>query len=411
MLQEKSKLITYLNDKSKMVAINNELCIKVRDYCHQKYDIPTGLTMDMITRGMLDEQTEFVLFCLTDALDEITGTRGKAHYFSDLEINQYTNMKYEIEAVNFPIRIKCHQVNPDQWIGVSDAKFFIKLRKAQLISYNINAQRVMKKIIKGENILYKLVPNKVAIKQIKKLMEQKQYIPTSLTLNIRYDSDADFYYDTNNHELVIKSIKSFDISDGYHRYLAMCFLGDEISDFNYPMEIRIVNFTEEKTRQFIFQEDQKTKMTSSASNSMNMNRYSNTVIERLNEMPTFEFKGQIGRNEGTVDYAAFSDIIEYVYFAEKKEYTNLDIRTVATDIKDKLNALVEHNPEFLTKALGRFELAVIFYCLSTEEHIENALELIEQAFVNNVHKKLKHFQKIKPLFNMIEKIIGGKLYV
>lgn len=413
MLQERDKLVAYLRDKSSKIAIDNEQCIKIREYCNEKYNIPTGITMDMLTRAMFDEQTEFILFCLTDALDEFIGTRGKGCYFSDVEIAQYSSMKYEIETISFPLRIKCHKVTSDQWIGVADAKFFIKLRKAQLISYNINAQRVMRKIIKGENIVFKLVPNKLAINQIKRLMEKKQYIPTPLTLNIRYDSDADFFYDEDNHELVIKSIKAFDISDGYHRYLAMCFLGDEIPDFNYPMEIRIVNFTEEKTRQFIFQEDQKTKMAPSASNSMNMNRHSNTVIERLNEMPTFDFKGQIGRNEGTVDYAAFSDFVEYIYFSEKKEYTNMDVKNATTDIKNKFNALADYNSEYLAKPLGKFELGVIFYCFSTNENITDAIKLIETAFANEIHKKLKHFQNVKPLFNLIERIIitGGEEYV
>ena len=79
-------------------------------------------------------------------------------FYSDLEINQYLTEKLEVDTVKFPIRLKCLQVSDDQWIGAADTNFFMKLRRAQLIRYNANAQRVMKRIIKGESVLFKLVP-------------------------------------------------------------------------------------------------------------------------------------------------------------------------------------------------------------------------------------------------------------
>ena len=403
MLKDKRELEQFLENQCESIVFNTELCTKIREYMYEKYNIPTGTTMDMIARSILGSQTEFVLFCLVDGIDYANKTNHKKDFFTEIEIKQYLSERIETEAVKFPIRIKCIQVSSDQWVGVTNASFFMELRRAQLIKYNANAQRVMKKIIKGESVLFKLVPNKMAIKSIRSLMQKEMYIPTTITLNIPYDSDANFYYDEKEMELVIRDIEAFDISDGYHRFLAMCEESDSDDKFNYPMEIRIINFTDEKARQFIFQEDQKTKMSKANSNAMNANRPSNNVVDRLNQMSTFEFKGQIGLNEGTINYAALSDIIEYFYFRARREYTNVDIRNVRDDVKEKLNALAEYNDKYITKVLGVKELALIFYVFHKEDDLIKACKVIDGAFDKDILKGVRTIGKIaKPLFNAIE---------
>lgn len=403
MLRDRKELECFLESQCERIVFNTELCIKIREYMYEKYNISTGTTMDMIARNILGSQTEFVLFCLIDGIDYANETNHKKEFFTEIEINRYLTERLENDTIKFPIRIKCIQVASDQWIGATDTKFFMDLRKAQLIKYNANAQRVMKRIIKGESILFKLVPNKIAIKAIRVLMQKGMYIPTTITLNIPYDSDAVFYYDDKEMELVVKDIKSFDISDGYHRFLAMCEESDVNNKFNYPMEIRVINFTDEKTKQFIYQEDQKTKMAKGNSNAMNMSRPSNNVIDKLNEMSTFEFKGQIGLNEGTINYAALSDVIEYFYFSTKKEYSNIDIRNARDDVKEKLNALAEYDQKYITKILGKKELALIFYIFNQENDLEKACKIIDSSFNNDILKGIKINSRIaKPLFNIIE---------
>ena len=403
MLKSRSELESFLEKKCESIVFDNELCEKIREYMLAKYDIPTGTTMDMIARNILGNQTEFVLFCLLDGIDYINNKNYKAEFYTELEIKQYLAEKLELDTVKFPLRLKCLQVSDDQWIGAADTNFFMKLRRAQLIRYNANAQRVMKRIIKGESVLFKLVPNKIAIKAIRTLMKSGMYVPTTITLNIPYDSDAKFYYDEKENELVIKELDAFDISDGYHRFLAMCEESDSNSNFNYPMEVRIINFTDEKTRQFIYQEDQKTKMARGSSDAMNTNRPSNNVIDKLNEMTTFEFKGLIGLNDGTVNYAALSDVIEYFYFKAKREYSNIDIRNTRDDVKTKLNALAEYNDKYLSKNLGLKELALIFYVFNKETDLMEACKIIDDAFEKGVLNKIRTNARLaKPLFNMIE---------
>jgi hypothetical protein len=405
MLKSKSELISFLEKRCENIAFNNDLYTQIREYMLDKYEIPTGTTMDMIARNMLDEQTEFLLFCLVDGIDVAIKSKYKKEFFSEIEIDSYTKQKMESSKIKFPIVIKCDQVSKDQWIGACNSRFFMDLRRDQLIRYNVNAQRVMDRKIKGENIIFKIIPNKIAIKAIKILMQKNLYIPTTITLNIPYDSDADFYFDENNRKLVINNIDLFNISDGYHRYLAMSELSDENPDFNYPMEIRIINFTDEKTRQFIYQEDQKTKMSRSNSRSMSINRASNNVIDRLNEMSAFDFKGQISRVDGTIDYAAMSDFIEHFYFKDKNTYTNMDIRNVANEVKEKFNALSERDSTYINKVLDFKELAVIFYVFNTESDLQKAVDIIDKALKSGVSKQFKHFKITKSLFNTISKLL------
>ena len=413
MLKDKKELELYLEKRCEHIVFAKEISNTIMNYIYEKYAIPMGTTMDMIAqRVSLSEKTEFELFCLLDAINVVDNDdknkRVKedylSSYFTELEITSYKKQKLESGKIKFPIRISCMQVSENQWIGATNSRFFMDLRDAQLIKYNANAQRVMKRIIKGDSILFKIMPNKLAIKSIKQLMKQEMYIPTVITLNIPYDSDTEFYYDKKENELVIKSLDAFDISDGYHRYLAMCELSDESADFNYPMEIRIINFSDEKTRQFIFQEDQKTKMAQADSRTMNINRPSNNVIDRLNEMPGFDFKGQIGRNEGSINYGALSDVIEYFYFKARKNYTNVDVINAAKDVKETLNALASYNPNYITRNLNLKELATIFYAFSKQD-TATACQTIDRVLNSGELFKLRYYKMSKPMLNAIDKLL------
>lgn len=411
MKKDKKELELYLEKRCEHIVFTKEISNTIMNYMYEKYAIPMGTTMDMIAqRVALSEKTEFELFCLLDAINTVDNNDKKnkedylSSYFTDLEITSYKKQKLESDKIKFPIRISCMQVCENQWIGATNSQFFMNLRESQLIKYNANAQRVMKRIVKGDSILFKIMPNKLAIKAIKQLMKQGMYIPTVITLNLPYDSDAEFYYDKKEKELVIKKLDAFDISDGYHRYLAMCELADEDALFNYPMEIRIINFSDEKTRQFIFQEDQKTKMAQSDSRTMNINRPSNNVIDRLNEMSGFDFKGQIGRNEGTISYGVLSDVIEYFYFKAKKNYTNVDVINAAKDIKEKLNALASYNSNYITRNLNLKELATIFYVLGKQDTTK-ACQNIDKILSSGELTKMRYYNMSKPMLNAIDKLL------
>ena len=405
-----------------MIRTKEELANKIRPLCERvlfdkeksnntlyamqtSFNIPTGMTMDLLTgRINLEDANEFILFALCNCLDKELEKKNTNKYFTPIEIEGYSKSKYHEETIKFPIEIKCVPVTADQWIGSVDVDFIMKLRRAQLINYNANAQRTLQKVVKGERSYYKITLNKDAINKIIESMDNGNYIPNTITLNM--PETADFSYDDSKCVLSIKTLNHFDISDGYHRYIAMGQLKDKNPDFNYPMELRIIMFSEDKVKQFIYQEDQKTKMKKIDSDSMNMNAPENLVVERLNRDVMFNLKNKIARNNGSINYGELAAIIKYFYF--KGQGVDKSIRRiieVESEIRDKSNKLTETYPSLLDKDYSFAELMVIFY---TFDNVSIADYNPERTFnlLNRINEiDLKIFATKTPRKGMISAII------
>lgn len=380
MLQDKTALSSYLRKKCNSIVFNKEEFNKLISDVHEQYNIPTGIIADCVSgRTEMDSVSEFILFAIISKLDEIKGSAKTKDFFTKKEIETYNKATYEVETLDFPIVIKCLPVSEDQWIGVTDVKFLMELRKAQLINYNVNAQRTMQRIIRGNKEYYKIALNKNAIREIKDSLHSENYIPNTITLNMDENSNADFSYNANKNELIINSIDHFDISDGYHRYIAMSKEHDSNPDFNYPIEIRIISFPEDKVKQFIFQEDQKTKMSKIDSDSMNMNSAANLVVERLNRDIMFNFKGKISRNEGQINFAELSSVIDCFYFKDiKGQIPTTAIVKTEREIKDYFNNLTSIDEGLMERNLDYKDVIIIVYAAKNGIDPIKATEMIAQ---------------------------------
>lgn len=371
MLKEKSELARYLSNKRIDILFNDEKKKSIIDGMHDNYEVPVGKVMDLLTgRAVLENESEFLLFLFLYHLDIVNGKHKVNLFFSEQEIDEYSKAKYYVEKFEFPIEIKCVQVNNDQWIGATDVDFLMKLRTTQLINYNANAQRTMQRIVRGEKSFFKIALNAGAVEQIKASFHSGNFIPNTITLNIPESSD--FHYDENKQVLIIDSLEHFDISDGYHRYVALCQERNENPEFNYPLELRIISFSDTKIKNFIFQEDQKTKMKKVDSQSMNMNAVGNLITERLNEDVLFNLRGKISRTQGAVDFSTMAMAINYFYCQDKDNSMKKVIST-EKEIREKLNYITENYPELLDKqTFSNKEVITLIYCLSKMEDGYNA---------------------------------------
>jgi len=415
MLKSKNELEQYLESKIFSFISNTELCQSIYNYAKETYNIPRTLTSDLITmRISLSEASEFVLFCLLDAIEKMTQSKSTKidSFYTMQEVKTYRVSKFETERIKFPLKYKLMKITEDQWIGSIDIKHLMKLREAQLINYNVNAQRTMQRIIKGNKEIYKITLNQVAINAIESLFQNGIYIPTPFTLNIPQDSMADFYYDEDNNELVIKSLEHFDIIDGYHRYIAACQISDTNPDFNYNMELRIINFSEDKAKQFIYQEDQKTKMRKIDSDSLNMNKAANIVATRLNESSQCNLQGLISRNQGLINLGDLAQLIHYFYFKEylSKEKEKITIILAVKELIENFNLLTEYDIKYLEKKYSFKDLVAIMYTFNyfkdkDKNHMCEIMDKIIDA-TNKIDNK-KFYSKIpkKSLMNDIDKII------
>lgn len=369
MKRDRSVLEKRLTDICSYIALNTEECNKIYDLVKEKYNISRGLTSDLICLRMsMSETTEFVLFCILDAVIKVTGDVGYIEdYYTAQEIKKYSKSKYKVDKIKFPLRIKMIQIANDQWIGSINNTLLMQLRAAQLINYNTNAQRTMTKIIRGDNEIYKITLNQKAVAAINENLKNGLFVPNTLTFNIPEDIESDFYYDNDSMELVIKKLEHVDIIDGYHRYIAACQASDEDSKFEFNWELRVVNFSDDKAKSFIYQEDQKTKLKKVDSNSMNMNDAANIVVTKLNENARCNIKGLINRNEGIINFGEMAELIRFFFFKEvsKKESNNLLIISIVKYLCECFNTLTEFDLKYVENQYSYKQLFIVIYMFYT----------------------------------------------
>lgn len=392
MLKDRSELEILLieiftNNISTKLGMNlhQEWCLKLSE----KYNIPIGMASDYISRRKdLSECNEFVLFAITDVVkpDKIE------NYYTPTEIKMYSGQKLELETLKFPLRLKMIQICDDQYIGKGSAQFFMKLREKQMINYNQETQRALKVLIKGGEIILRPFVDSRAVNEISESYADNSFIPNVITLNIDFDDEkADWYYDENTLDFVIKSVSAFDIVDGYHRYLGMGRNYDKDNSWDYPMILQITTFSVGKAKHMIWQENKKTTMKESDAETYNQNNAGNLVVDRINKDSRSNLYGQIDINGGLIDYAVLSDTINRLWF--QKDAKRVETIVLSKELIQSLNLLTESITETLKIKWQPYEIMVVMYGFRFEhstDEIKKALENIseEQKELMNRHKKV-----------------------
>lgn len=397
------------------IALDNELCTKIYDYAKEKHDIPRGIISDLVCLRMsMSEVSEFILFCLYESIIANTYTVNEmSKFYTDQEINMYSKSKYKVDKLKFPIRIKMVQVNNDQWIGSINTKLLMQFREAQKINYNANAQRTMQRIIRNNKELFKISLNQFSVNEIKECLENNTFISNTITLNIPINSENDFYYDKENGELVIYKLDCFNITDGYHRYIALCKACDINKDFDFNMELRIVNWEDSKALSFIYQEDKRNKIKKIDVNSMNMNDAANIIVERLNNNIYSNMKGMINRNGGLINFGEMSALVDWFYVKgkEKKNKNSMQLQAVR-ELTENINILTEGDVKYLENPWNYKMLlsvmCVFDYCNKNPEQKRDICWLVDKVYAEISQSNDRKFYNKTPrkaLIDMIMRVI------
>ena len=350
----KETLSNYLTSQIEKNIRNKKKLKSIADYVVNESNLPVIEIMDAITlRRSMDGVSDRLLFWLTKSFDDSM----LPMYFSQKEIKEYENNKISKSSVKFPIRWDMVEViEGSQWVGKITVKQLMDLRNAQLINYNERTQRTLRHVVNKDFEYYQIFLNKKAVNEIIKSFESNQYIPNTITLNL--PMNADFGY--KDGKLVIFNTDRFDILDGYHRYIAMSNLYNRDSSFDYTMELRVVCFSEETARQFIWQEDQKTKMKKMDSDSFNQNSPAIQVINLINQENLY--RNIIGRNGAIIDQGLAANLIDRLYFNTRKTVTRADLLKAKSDIIYRFNEMMYHEPEVFDRPWG-YEYTIIAFTL------------------------------------------------
>lgn len=346
------------------------------------YNIPISMSSDIISlRTDLSEYNEFILFAITNTVKE---SKVK-EYFTAREIKTYSGQKLKENKIKFPIKLKMFEVTEDQWIGVSSAKFLMQLREAQFINYNAETQRALEVMLNNGKEIYRPSVDYPSVKEIEESYEDNSFIPNTISLNINPDDElADFEF--KNDTLIIHNLTAFDIFDGYHRYLGMGRNYDKNNKFDYPIELRITNFPVSKAKQFIWQEDHKTKMKKVSAATYDQRNPGNMVIQRLNADTTFNLYNQINLSNGIIHYGYLAQIINLVYFNKQTKVDRKDIIHAAKELKDKINVFTEEYEEYLERKWLKYETYIIVYGLYNDINSEKIVKSIKD--ITPEHKKV-----------------------
>ena len=345
---------------------------EIADALEKNHGISVTQSSDILSlRVDLIDESEFILFCVMEQLDKSLLSK----YFTDNEIKDFSITKLKKVKIKFPLRYDVIQVTETQWIGATTVNELMQLYDAQLINYNENAQRTLKRMVSGGVEYYKIDINRNAVNGIIDSYKTDMYIPNTITLGI--PETTEFIY--KDKQLLIKSIEAFDILDGYHRLVAMANIHAMDKKFDYPMEIRFVSFSEDKAKQFIWQEDQKTKMSKMDSESFNQNNYGNQVIAMLDQVTALH--GIINRN-GKVSAGYASAIINLLYFNERRIYNRKELVKVKDEIKCGLMEVLDSNPEIFDKRFSFKEVVALFFVIyqghaAAFEHFYNHIKDLE----------------------------------
>ena len=121
---------------------------RIQEYARRLYDmhkIPIDMSVDYLTlRKDVNGAIPEIAFALGQIL-EVKGDKA----FSNSQVKDYISWKYEVEKLPKQLEYEMVQIADDQWIGRISVAELMQLRDAQIINYNENTQRVMKRINKG----------------------------------------------------------------------------------------------------------------------------------------------------------------------------------------------------------------------------------------------------------------------
>ena len=284
------------------------------------------------------------------------------------------------------------------------------------MNYNTETQRTMYHIkLKNGDDHYKIRVDKKAVQQITDELINHTYISDDITLNIP-EGQEDFVYDSHSKRLIINSIKTLDIIDGYQRCISMNRASILDEDFNYPMELRITHFNTEKLQRFIYQKDQNTKMSTVNSDSYNVYSPQIIIANKVNTSSSCNIKGYIGRNQSQINLAKFSELINLLFlnkFISKTEEQRR-ILEVTKEIIDDFNILTEEDPSFLDIKYDIKTLTCVmcvFKYMSGKTDKSGISKLVRDAIKGSENiNKVRFYESRKisaPTINKIMDIVKG----
>ena len=398
-------LVTYVTD----IKTTRE----VVQACLLRFGLPpyrsqTILQMEASSLELRDHEIYWVLSAIKDVVS--SADINLQLYFTDYEIDNYDKLRYSEGKVKFPIVLDMSKVSDDQYTGGIKASTLVAWRNGGLIRYNKELQRRLTTVVRGGKAYEVITLNSKSVKEMVGCFQRGEFVPNTITLNISED-EMDFYYDEDSHSLVINSVKHLDLTDGYHRLVALTKVIEANPSFDYDMELRITNFSDTKAGNFIGQEEKHVPIPKQDIRTFDMNNLANKITRKINDTPMCNLTGAIVRG-GRVDFAAFAEMVEELYIKPMNEDdVKKAIVTVPKDMIESINMLTESFPSFLEKKFTVMEVRMLVYVCSLFKGGDKGRlteimdKLINYDFTTQDRQILSSRRKISKVVNHLNNIV------
>jgi hypothetical protein len=174
---------------------------------------------------------------------------------------------------------------------------------------------------------------------------ERKFIPNAISFNINADKPFEFYYDEDEHTLTIYYC-TLDIADGWHRYLAMTNAKDRDSSLECNTIVNILNFSEDKAKRYIVQEDKKNRIKKSKIKSLDVDNNYSKIVNNLNEHSKSDLCDLIGTSNGCmIDFELLVNLIKLNFIIND----NADLINVKNYTIQSFNSLIEDNQDLITQ--------------------------------------------------------------
>ena len=388
MKKDRSELNTYFEKITDRYIDDPKKKAEIQSLAEDKYGIPPFRVQTILQHdAAVEECSNIELFWLLSCIYEwkYAIKNEIPEFFTDSEIKLFSGERYEKDDIQWPLEFNVFQIAEDQWIGKISAELLTKMRKNNLLRYNKNIQRRVKTIVKGNNFYDSIDLNKTAVKSIERLIKTHKFIPNTITLNFDYDN-AKVRCVTEKYctRLIFDKIDHLDILDGYHRFVAISRVIDDIGDIDLELEIRFTCYSDDKANQFIWQEEQKTRVPKKDVKTYNMDDISNKIVKRVNESSSCNLSGKITRS-GHINSGTFAEFIDRYYISRmSEEEKETAIIKVSRELIECINLLTENDLSMMTKKYTIADTRVLtFVCSKFYDKPKDKLVEIYNRFTSH----------------------------
>ena len=354
-------LETRIKKRLAYILSQKQLINDLKNYLEEKYDYPPIEYMQyMLGARPLEFLEDEHYFWLIDGINNLNVSEKIRldQYFSDIEMRTYSVSKYTEPVIEkYPIVFKVIEVTDDRWSTKIDVQTLKDLYDKQLIIYNPNTQRQLKKTSYGGVDYYTIDIVSKSIKEIESLLEKGEFISNDLSFNLSIDN-PNIEFDIKGDELIVTS-GEFDIIDGFHRFRAAMNVINRNPDFNFTFGLRIMNYNESKANAYIGQEDKRNQISLIHRKSLDSTNATNIVIERLSNTSNSRLKCMIG-TEGIalISRAYLFGLIDYYY--KTSQASRSELSKISNKLIGIFNSIIDDIPEY-ENGINNTDLAVIIY--------------------------------------------------